>query len=108
MKENYIDKAKRFDKIMKELKVSKSELARRLGTSQPNISNHIRLLKLGDKVLNCLRENEFSKLKAGSLLRTVGKIDEDEMIKTIRFSKYKNYGARTYSKLLDYVVNKKQ
>ncbi|WEG73321.1 ParB/RepB/Spo0J family partition protein [Vagococcus intermedius] len=63
-----LEEAEAYDMLMKNLSVTQSELAERLGKSRPYIANHLRLLTLPDMVKELLQQEELSMGQARTLL----------------------------------------
>lgn len=57
---NSIEEAVAYDKLMKHLKLTQEQLAKRLGKSRPHIANHLRLLQLPNEVQAFIEEGELS------------------------------------------------
>ncbi|QOY37379.1 ParB/RepB/Spo0J family partition protein [Anaerobacillus isosaccharinicus] len=57
---NSIEEAVAYDKLMKHLKLTQEQLAKRLGKSRPHIANHLRLLQLPNEVQALIEEGELS------------------------------------------------
>ena len=55
-----IEEALAYQLLMKKLKVTQEELAKRLGKSRPHIANYIRLLTLPDKIKDLMNDGKIS------------------------------------------------
>lgn len=69
---NPVEEAKACDALVRELGLTKEELARRVGRSRPAVSNLIRLLELPDEVLELLESGELSEGHGKALLAIPG------------------------------------
>jgi ParB family chromosome partitioning protein len=69
---NPVEEARACDALINELKLSKEELARRVGRSRPSISNLIRLLELPDEALAMLESGELSEGHGRAILGADG------------------------------------
>lgn len=64
-----IEEAQSYKKLLDRKYVTQEQLAQRLGTSQSNIANKMRLLQLDKAVQDALMKNQISERHARSLLR---------------------------------------
>ncbi|RSK29187.1 ParB/RepB/Spo0J family partition protein [Bacillus sp. HMF5848] len=55
-----IEEATAYQSLMKHLKVTQEELAKRLGKSRPHVANHLRLLSLPSDVQNLISDGKLS------------------------------------------------
>lgn len=79
-----IEEAKSYKKLLDRKYVTQEQLASRLGTSQSNVANKIRLLTLDDTVQNALLKEQISERHARSLLRVTDKFKQVDLLnKTI-------------------------
>lgn len=79
-----IEEAKSYKKLLDRKYVTQDQLATRLGTSQSNVANKIRLLSLDDTVQDALLKEQISERHARSLLRVTDKFKQvDFLNKTI-------------------------
>lgn len=79
-----IEEAKSYKKLLDRKYVTQDQLAARLGTSQSNVANKIRLLSLDETVQNALLKGQISERHARSLLRVTDKFKQvDFLNKTI-------------------------
>lgn len=69
-----LEEAQSYSKILKNGKINQEELAKKVGISQPNIANKLRLLNLTEEVKNALMNDKISERHARSLLQ----ITDDE------------------------------
>lgn len=79
-----IEEAKSYKKLLDRKYVTQDQLAARLGTSQSNVANKIRLLSLDETVQDALLKDKISERHARSLLRVTDKFKQvDFLNKTI-------------------------
>jgi ParB family transcriptional regulator, chromosome partitioning protein len=69
---NPVEEAKACDALVRELGLTKEELARRVGRSRPAVSNLIRLLELPDEALELLEAGDLSEGHGKALLAVPG------------------------------------
>ena len=69
---NPVEEAKACAALVEDLKLTKEDLARRVGRSRPAISNLIRLLELPDEALEMLQSGELSEGHGRALLGASG------------------------------------
>jgi ParB family chromosome partitioning protein len=69
---NPVEEARACDALVRELGLTKEELARRVGRSRPAVSNLIRLLELPDEALDLLEAGELSEGHGKALLAAPG------------------------------------
>jgi ParB family transcriptional regulator, chromosome partitioning protein len=69
---NPVEEAKACDALVRELGLTKEELARRVGRSRPAVSNLIRLLELPDEALELLEAGDLSEGHGKALLAASG------------------------------------
>ncbi len=69
---NPVEEARACDALIHDLKLSKEDLARRVGRSRPSISNLIRLLELPDEALAMLESGELSEGHGRAILGASG------------------------------------
>jgi ParB family chromosome partitioning protein len=65
---NPVEEAAGFERLMTEFKMTQETLAEAIGKSRSHIANHMRILKLPEKVLAMVREGELSAGHARALL----------------------------------------
>lgn len=81
---NAIEEAKSYKKLLDRRYVTQDQLAKRLGTSQSNIANKVRLLSLDENVQDALVKERISERHARSLLKCTDKFKQVELLnKTI-------------------------
>jgi ParB family chromosome partitioning protein len=69
---NPVEEAKACAALVEDLKLTKEDLARRVGRSRPAISNLIRLLELPDEALEMLEKGELSEAHGRTILGAPG------------------------------------
>ena len=69
---NPVEEAKACDALVRELGLTKEELAKRVGRSRPAVSNLIRLLELPDEALQLLQSGDLSEGHGKALLAAAG------------------------------------
>ena len=69
---NPVEEAKACAALVEDLKLTKEDLARRVGRSRPRISNLIRLLELPDEALEMLEDGELSEAHGRTILGAEG------------------------------------
>ena len=69
---NPVEEARACDALVRELGLTKEELARRVGRSRPAVSNLIRLLELPDEALDLLEGGDLSEGHGKALLAAPG------------------------------------
>jgi ParB family transcriptional regulator, chromosome partitioning protein len=69
---NPVEEAKACAALVEDLKLTKEDLARRVGRSRPRISNLIRLLELPDEALEMLESGELSEAHGRTILAAAG------------------------------------
>ena len=77
-----IEEAKSYKQLLDRNYLTQDQLAKRLGTSQSNIANKIRLLSLDENVQNALNKGEISERHARTLLRLTDKPKQVELLNT--------------------------
>jgi ParB-like chromosome segregation protein Spo0J len=108
MKEYFLDKMEKYDRLIKEWEVSQSELARRLNVSQATVCNHLRIKKLDKKVIDCMKQEGFCYGKTVDLMKYSKQLKVEQMIKIIRYTIAKDSSVERYRKLLQYEANKNE
>lgn len=66
---NAVDAAQAYKRLIDEFEMTQSDVARRVGKSQPTIANTLRLLALPDRILDGVKRNEISEGHARTLLQ---------------------------------------
>lgn len=78
-----LEEAKSYKKLLDRRYVTQDQLAKRLGTSQSNIANKIRLLALDENVQNALAQDKISERHARSLLKVTDKQKQVDLLNKI-------------------------
>jgi len=78
-----IEEAKSYKKILDKKYITQEQLAQRLGLSQSNIANKIRLLNLDETVQQALMKGEITERHARSLLKLTDKFKQVELLNKI-------------------------
>ena len=78
-----IEEAKSYKQLLDRNYLTQDQLAKRLGTSQSNIANKIRLLSLDQNVQDALNKGEISERHARTLLRLTDKVKQVEVLNHI-------------------------
>lgn len=66
---NFLEEAIAFEKIIVEFGITQQQLADKIGKTQSTVANKMRLLKLPDKVKECLVESNLTERHARALLK---------------------------------------
>jgi len=66
---DFVEEALGISQLIRMFSLSQEEAARRIGKSQSAVANKLRLLRLGEDILNSLRENELSERHGRALVR---------------------------------------
>lgn len=80
---NAIEEARSYKKLLDRNYITQSQLAKRLGTSQANIANKVRLLNLDNNVQDALLKDKISERHARSLLKITDKQKQVELLNRI-------------------------
>ena len=78
-----IEEARSYKKLLDRNYITQDQLAKRLGTSQANIANKVRLLNLDNAVQDALLKDKISERHARSLLRVTDKMKQVELLNRI-------------------------
>jgi ParB family chromosome partitioning protein len=78
-----IEEARSYKKLLDRNYITQDQLAKRLGTSQANIANKVRLLNLDNAVQDALLKEKISERHARSLLRVTDKQKQVELLNRI-------------------------
>ena len=78
-----IEEAKSYQKLLDRGYLTQEQLAKRLGISQPNIANKIRLLNLSEEAQEALMAEKISERHARSLLQITNKNEQIDMLNKI-------------------------
>lgn len=83
-----IEEAKSYKKLLDRNYVTQEQLAQRLGTSQSNVANKIRLLSLDEAVQDAVLKDKISERHARSLLRITDKNKQVELLNKVIVEKW--------------------
>lgn len=78
-----IEEARAYKKLLDRKYVTQDQLAKRLGTSQSNVANKLRLLNLDSAVQDALVKERISERHARSLLRLTDKYKQVELLNQV-------------------------
>lgn len=78
-----IEEAKSYKKLLDRKYVTQDQLAKRLGTSQSNVANKIRLLSLDENVQDALIKEKISERHARSLLKVTDKLKQVDLLNKV-------------------------
>lgn len=78
-----IEEARSYKKLLARNYITQNQLAKRLGTSQANIANKVRLLNLDNTVQDALLKEKISERHARSLLKVTDKEKQIELLNRI-------------------------
>lgn len=76
---DFVEEAEGLSRLIRMFGLSQEEAARRIGKSQSAVANKLRLLRLGDEMLQALRENELSERHGRALLRLPAELREQAL-----------------------------
>lgn len=80
---SFIDEAKAIDSLIKKYHFTQSEVALRIGVSQPTIANKLRLLKLSERQLERINSFSLTERHARALLRISDEKLRDDVLSEI-------------------------
>lgn len=100
-----LEEAEAYDMLMKKLKLTQEEVAKRLGKSRPYIANYLRLLGLPESVKKMLQSDEISMGQARTLL---GLKDKRMIIKTANKVVRDNLTVRQLEQLVNQLNQPKE
>ena len=106
VEENYIAKAIRYRKSIRELGLPQSVYASRIGVSQGYMCNTLRILKFNKKILKYIKHYGMAQWRAFILLRSKDLLTDEQMIKIIKYNKFKDLSAEQFEKLIKYEVDR--
>lgn len=78
-----IEEAKSYKKLLDRKYITQEQLAQRLGTSQSNIANKLRLLNLDETVQTALLKEQISERHARSLLKLTDRMKQVELLNKV-------------------------
>ncbi|WP_077623767.1 ParB/RepB/Spo0J family partition protein [Sediminibacillus massiliensis] len=92
-----IEEATAYANLMKELKITQEELAKRLGKSRPHIANLVRLLTLPEEVANLINNGELSMGHGRALL---GLKDKEKLLSLVEKIQKESLNVRQVEQLI--------
>lgn len=96
-----LEEARSYKKLLDRKYVTQDQLAKRLGTSQSNIANKVRLLSLDENVQTALMKEQISERHARALLRVTDKLKQVELLNKIIENRW---NVRTLEEEIDKVL----
>ena len=99
---NPVEEAKAYQRLIKEYNLKQEEVAEKVSRSRTAITNSLRLLKLGDHILDMLVEETISSGHARALL---GISDPDQQYEVALKILKENLSVRETEKLVKYINN---
>lgn len=93
---NIVEEAQGYEQLIKKLKYSQDQLAKRIGKSRPHITNVLRILKLPQEVLDLLSKD---KLTFGHAKALININDEDKQIELAKQAVSQGLSVREIEKL---------
>ena len=83
-----VDRARAFDRLVKEFNFKHHEIGKKVGKSREYVSNSLRILSLPEYIINALSENKITEGHTRPLMMLVDRPDEQEtLFKEIIFKK---------------------
>jgi len=83
-----VDRARAFDRLVKEFNFKHHEVAKKVGKSREYVSNSLRILSLPEYIINALSENKISEGHTRPLMMLIDRPKEQEILfKEIMFKK---------------------
>ncbi|SHJ01349.1 chromosome partitioning protein, ParB family [Clostridium amylolyticum] len=95
---NFIEEAEAYFNLINEHGFTQEQLATRMGKKQSTIANKLRLLKLGNKVMDILLENKLTERHARSLLVLP---DEDCQLRVLKKVVKQNLNVKATEELVN-------
>lgn len=80
---SFLEEAKAIEKLIKTYNLTQSEVASKLGMSQPAIANKLRLLRLSERQIERIKNFSLSERHARALLRLPSEAERDDMLSEI-------------------------
>lgn len=77
---NAVERARAFDRLIKEFKLKQAQVADKVGKSREYVANTLRILSLPDEMLNALQEGKISEGHTRPLLMLADKPDEQMVL----------------------------
>lgn len=100
-----LEEAEAYSTLMKNLKITQSELSERLGKSRPYIANYLRLLDLPREVKTFVQDGKLSMGQARTLLALK---DKDKLVELAEKTIKENYTVRQLEQIVNDVNGKKK
>ena len=83
-----VDRARAFDRLVKEFNFKHHEIGRKVGKSREYVSNSLRILSLPEYIINALSENKITEGHTRPLMMLIDRPEEQEtLLKEIIFKK---------------------
>jgi ParB family chromosome partitioning protein len=83
-----VDRARAFDRLVKEFNFKHHEIGKKVGKSREYVSNSLRILSLPEYIINALSENKISEGHTRPLMMLIDRPQEQEtLLKEIIFKK---------------------
>ena len=100
-----LEEAEAYSTLMKNLKITQSELSERLGKSRPYIANYLRLLDLPREVKAFVQDGKLSMGQARTLLALK---DKDKLVELAKKTVKENYTVRQLEQIVNDTNGKKK
>ena len=100
-----LEEAEAYSTLMKNLKITQSELSERLGKSRPYIANYLRLLDLPREVKAFVQDGKLSMGQARTLLALK---DKDKLVELAKKTVKENYTVRQLEQIVTDMNGKKK
>lgn len=100
-----LEEAEAYNTLMKNLKITQSELSERLGKSRPYIANYLRLLDLPREVKTFVQNGKLSMGQARTLLALK---DKDKLVELAEKTIKENYTVRQLEQIVNDMNGKKK
>lgn len=100
-----LEEAEAYSTLMKNLKITQSELSERLGKSRPYIANYLRLLDLPREVKTFVQDGKLSMGQARTLLALK---DKDKLVELAKKTVKENYTVRQLEQIVNDMNGKKK
>ena len=100
-----LEEAEAYNTLMKNLKITQSELSERLGKSRPYIANYLRLLDLPREVKAFVQDGKLSMGQARTLLALK---DKDKLVELAKKTVKENYTVRQLEQIVNDMNGKKK